>query len=48
LGKLSVADVIGPEIDDGYPHTVLHFACAKIVQEWSPLLKLAQIFGYVF
>ena len=48
MWSLSVADVIGPEIDDGYPQTVLHFAGPEIVQQWPPLLELAHIFGYVF
>ena len=48
LWELTVPHVVGPQIDEGHLHPVLHFTCAEIVQERSPLLVFFQIFGDVF
>src|SRR5207237_847228 len=48
LGKLRVADFAVVKISNGDAHPMFHFARAKIVQEWSPLLVFFEVFGDVF
>jgi hypothetical protein len=45
LWELTLAHVVGPQIDDGYLHPVLYFARTKLVQQRSPLLVFFEIFG---
>ena len=46
--QLRIANLVRVEIDDADTHAVLHFACAKIMQERPPMFVLFQIFGHVF
>src|SRR4030095_8123082 len=45
LEQLRIANFIRIEIHDRDTYSVFHFACAKIMQEWPPLLICFEIFG---
>ena len=46
--QLRIAHLIRVKIHDGDPHSMLHFAGAKLVQKRSPLVVFFQIFGHMF
>ena len=46
--QLRIADLIAVKIHDRDAHAVFHFACAKVVQERSPMFVFFEIFGDMF
>jgi len=46
--QLRISNFIRVEIGNVYPHTVLHFTSAKLMQERPPALVCVQIFGNMF
>ena len=48
LGKLRITNVIVVKVSNPDAYAMFHFACAKIMQQWAPLLVFFEIFGDMF
>src|SRR5439155_13826820 len=46
--QLRITNPVRVKIGDAHAHPMFHFACAKIMQEWSPLFVFFEVFGDMF